>query len=158
VVQCLCFGCSRAMGGVIIGMCGFVCLAGRLLELFYAVLCVHDTHMRAVLTVVFVDLALGFVFYVLVISAKWTEWNWRRLCLHFCVFVCVHSLPLVWMGGMLRNVFDSCVKSWEYFRMDNISLESLSHWLSDDRFKIEVGVLEKCTKNVTLISCKMYAI
>ena len=35
--------------------------------------------------------------------------------------------------------------------MDNISLESMSHWLSDDivRFNIEVAVEEKCTKNVT---------
>ena len=32
--------------------------------------------------------------------------------------------------------------------MDNISLESMFHWLSDNivRFKIEVGVEEKCTK------------
>jgi len=32
--------------------------------------------------------------------------------------------------------------------MDKISLESMFHWLSDDivRFKIEVGVEEKCTK------------
>jgi len=50
------------------------------------------------------------------------------------------------MGEMLRNVFDSCVKSLKYFRTDNISLEtSFYYWLSDDivRFKIEEGVEEK---------------
>jgi len=46
------------------------------------------------------------------------------------------------------RLFDSCVKSWEYFRTDNILLETSFYWLSDDvaRFKIEVGVEEKCTK------------
>jgi len=43
------------------------------------------------------------------------------------------------------------VKSLEYFRMDNISLETLLYWLSEDmvRFKIKVGVEEKCTKMLT---------
>ena len=38
-----------------------------------------------------------------------------------------------------RNVFNSCVKSWEYFRTDNTLLGSMSLWLSDDivRFRIE---------------------
>jgi len=47
-----------------------------------------------------------------------------------------------------RNVFDSCVKNEQYFRIDNISLESTFHWLSADivRFKMEVRVEEKCTK------------
>jgi len=47
----------------------------------------------------------------------------------------------------LRNVFDSCVKSWQYFRTHGTLL------ISDDivRFKIEVGVEGKCMyKNVTL--------
>jgi len=43
--------------------------------------------------------------------------------------------PLVWMGRMTyflhRNVFDSYVKSWQYFRTDKISLESTFHWLSE---------------------------
>jgi len=71
--------------------------------------------------------------------------------------VCAHSAPFVWMGGMLRNVFDSCVKSWEYFCMDSVSLESMFHWLSDDivRFKIKVGFFGEMYKNVTLISHKM---
>jgi len=30
-----------------------------------------------------------------------------------------------------RNVFDSCVKNRQYFRMDNVSLESTFHWLSE---------------------------
>jgi len=35
--------------------------------------------------------------------------------------------------------------------MDNISLETMLYWLSEDvgRFKIEVGVEEKCTKMLT---------
>jgi len=40
--------------------------------------------------------------------------------------------------------FDSCVKSWEYFRTRNISLESTFHWLSKKVLKLEadVGVYE----------------
>jgi len=51
-----------------------------------------------------------------------------------------------------RNIFDSCVKSWECFRSDNISLETSLSWLSDNivRFKIEMGVEEKCTKMYTM--------
>ena len=71
-----------------------------------------------------------------------------------CLSVCAHSVPLVWMGGLTycspRNVglFDSCVKSWYYFRTDKILLETSFYWLSYDivRFKIEVGISEKCTK------------
>jgi len=50
-----------------------------------------------------------------------------------------------------RNVFDSCVKSWEYFHSDNISVETSFSRLSDDtvRFKIEMGVVKKCTKMST---------
>jgi len=46
----------------------------------------------------------------------------------------------------VRNVFDSCVKSWQYFCTHGISLKSVSNWLSYDivRFKIEVGVDAKC--------------
>jgi len=41
--------------------------------------------------------------------------------------------------------------------MDSISLNSVYDWLSDDvvRFKIEVGVDEKCTKTLTLNTRKM---
>jgi len=56
------------------------------------------------------------------------------------------SAPLfIWMGGMTycspRNVFDSCVKSWQYFRTDKILLETSLYWRFDDivRFKIEMG-------------------
>jgi len=37
---------------------------------------------------------------------------------------------------------------WQYSHTDNISLESMCHWLSADiiRFKIEVGIEEKCSK------------
>ena len=46
----------------------------------------------------------------------------------------------------VRNVFDSCVKSWQYFCTHGISLNSVSNWLSCDvvRFKVEVGVDAKC--------------
>jgi len=53
---------------------------------------------------------------------------------------------LVWIGRksyfLHRNVFDSYVKSWQYFRTDKISLESMFYWLCEDivRFKIEVVV------------------
>jgi len=34
------------------------------------------------------------------------------------------------------------MKSWEYFRTHNISLESRCHWLFDDvlKFKVDAGV------------------
>jgi len=60
-----------------------------------------------------------------------------------------HFHPIHFSGRSdLRNVFDSCVKSWQYFRMHSISLNSVSKWLSYDivRFKIEVGVDAKCTQ------------
>jgi len=46
------------------------------------------------------------------------------------------------------SVFDSCVKNCQYFRTDNISLETSVHWLSGDvvSFEIEVGVHEKFAK------------
>ena len=45
----------------------------------------------------------------------------------------------------LRNAFDSCVKSWQYFRTHCMPLNSVSYSLSYDmvRLKIEVGVEEK---------------
>jgi len=96
-----------------------------------------------------------------IISAKWTKWNWQIYCFHFClclsvcVCVCAHSFE--WMGRMThclpRNVFDSCAKSWQYFRTDKILLEMSFYCLSDDtvRFKIKVGFYEKCKKCNTYI-------
>jgi len=48
-----------------------------------------------------------------------------------------------------RNVFDSCMKTLQYFRMNNISLESTFHWLSKDTVKFKVDVefarnMQKC--------------
>ena len=37
-----------------------------------------------------------------------------------------------------RNVFDSCVKSFQYFRTQNISLELAVHWFLEDAVKFEV--------------------
>jgi len=65
---------------------------------------------------------------------------------------CTASVNLfAWYNCFNRNIFVSCVKSWEYFRSDNISLETSLSWLSGDivRFKIEMGVEEKCTKMLT---------
>jgi len=47
-----------------------------------------------------------------------------------------------------RSRFDSCVESSQYFRTDNISLETSVRWLSKDvvSFKIEVWVYEKFAK------------
>jgi len=47
-----------------------------------------------------------------------------------------------------RSVFYSCVKNWQYFRTDSVSLELTFHWLSKDTFKfqVDVGVYEKFTK------------
>jgi len=90
-------------------------------------------------------------------------------CFHFCVCVCVclcvckHSVPLIWMGRMtycsLRNVFDSCVKSWHYFRADKILFETSFYWLCDDifRFKIEVGVcFPCCNRQPQLLASLLY--
>jgi len=50
-----------------------------------------------------------------------------------------------------RNVFDSCVKSQQYFHIVSISLETSVHWLSEEvvRFEIEDGVYEKFAKLVS---------
>jgi len=50
------------------------------------------------------------------------------------------------------SIIDSCVKSWQYFPTQNVSLNSVKDWLFYDtvRFKIELGVEEKfMCKNVT---------
>jgi len=55
---------------------------------------------------------------------------------------------LVSIGVMtLRNTFDSCVKSWQYFRTHGILLNSVLYSLSSYivRFKIQVGVDAKFT-------------
>jgi len=55
-----------------------------------------------------------------------------------------------WRMGLFshRNIFDSYVKSWEYFGTDNITLESAFRWLSEDvlKFEVYVGVHEKYAK------------
>jgi len=47
------------------------------------------------------------------------------LCL--CPSVCVHSVPLVWMGGMMYCIRLVCEKL-RIFRTDNISLETSFYW------------------------------
>jgi len=60
----------------------------------------------------------------------------------FGICVCIVSIG----DMMLRNAFDSCAKSLQYFQ--NVSLNSVYDWLSYDivRFKIRVGVDAKCTR------------
>jgi len=91
--------------------------------------------------------------------------RWKSTCLKgkglflacflafFSICVCIR------LNGRndVRNVFDSCVKSWQYFHTDIIPLNSVNDWLSDDivRFKIEVEIDQKCTKTLTLNTRKM---
>ena len=85
---------------------------------------IYDYHMRQGYTVfTFVCLTVS-----VSVSTQWAEWR-----IGYC-------LP--------RNVFDSCVKSGHYFCTDKILLETSFYCLSVDivRFKIKVGVYEKCTK------------
>ena len=96
---------------------------------------------------------LVYVHKQVIISAKWTERNWRKSCFHFCVCPSVRTQSHWFECAEWSIVFDSCVKSWEYFYTNNISLETLLHWLSEDivRFKIEWGWGEMY-KNVNTIS------
>jgi len=85
-------------------------------------------------------------------------------CFDFLPSVCEQSINRLWhhcctalvnwYNCFNRNIFDSCVKSWEYFRSANISLETSFSWLSGDivRFKMDMGVVEKCTKMSTPFS------
>jgi len=75
------------------------------------------------------------------------EQSINRLWRHRCT---VSVNLFVWYNCFNRNTFNSCVKSWEYFRSDNISLETSLSWLYDDivRFKMEMGLrrnVQKCT-------------
>jgi len=67
--------------------------------------------------------ALVFNYYIHQVNGvKLADIVYSVLCV--CLCVCAHAVSLVWMSGTmycsLRNVLDSCVKSWEYFRMGNI--------------------------------------
>jgi len=52
------------------------------------------------------------------------------------------------MEYFCTNVFNLCVKISQYFRTDNISLESTIRWLSDDavNFEVDITVREKYAK------------
>jgi len=107
---------------------------------------------------------MHFIYYIRQVNGV----NWQIYCFH-CVSVlpsiceqsinrlrrhcCAASVNLfAWYNCFNRNIFDSCVNSWEYFHSDNISMETSLSWLSDDivRFKIKMGVEEKCTKMYTM--------
>jgi len=81
--------------------------------------------------------------------------RWKSTCLKrkglflawFTAFFEISGL-LIWMAtwrtdhGKYWSMIDSCVKSWQYFRTQNVSLNSVKNWLSYDvvKFKIEMGV------------------
>jgi len=66
--------------------------------------------------------------------------------------------PLVWMSRMTYcspiNVFDSCVKSWQYFHTDKIFLDSLFYW-PYSQVQDRSGGWGEMYKNVTLNTRKM---
>jgi len=71
------------------------------------------------------------------------------VCVCLCVCVCtrVHSVPLVWVGGMtfcIRLVREK-LRIFPYGQYMSI------YWLSGDivRFKVKMGIEEKCTKMLT---------
>jgi len=70
----------------------------------------------------------------------------RGLFLAWFRAISASAHALVTLGVMTqRNTFDSCVKSWQYFRTHCIPLNSVSYSHSYDmvRLKIEVGVEQK---------------
>jgi len=99
------------------------------------------------------------------------EWNWRRSCftwfsvrLSICLprSICAQSINrlwhhrcavsvslFAWYNCFNRNIFNLCVKIWEYFCSGNISLEMSLSWLSDDiGSKSKWGLrrnVQKCT-------------
>jgi len=96
-------------------------------------------------------LSFSCVYYLwgfIVISAKWTEWTGRYYVFTF-VCVCLCTLSPIGLNG--RNDVLYCVRLvHEKLRIFPYRhyIDGMFHWLSDDivRFKIEVGVDEKCTK------------
>ena len=79
------------------------------------------------------------------------------VCLSVCqICLCVRTQSSLQQCIVRREMYSTCV-----WKVDNISARTISrwnlfHWLSNDivRFKIEVGVQEKC-KNVTLNTHRM---
>jgi len=77
------------------------------------------------------------------------EWGWARY--GFIRFWWWSSKGRGSLGGEYNaemaywSIIDSCLKSWQYFPTQNVSLNSVKDWLSYDvvRFKIELGVEEK---------------
>jgi len=56
-----------------------------------------------------------------IISAKWTEWNWRIYCFHFCVSVCTH------VNGWNDILFaEKCVRLM--WKVNNISIWTRYCW------------------------------
>ena len=57
--------------------------------------------------------------FLVIISAKWTEWNWRIYCFHLCLFVCLCALSLVFSSVKKIHLADICTlwapSSWLFF-------------------------------------------
>ena len=80
-----------------------------------------------------------------IISTKWTEWNWRIYCFHFCVYVhlCALSLKLCtgrWSPKRHRCTACCCksilrdiavlteMYSTRAWKVDNISVRTIHRW------------------------------
>ena len=101
-----------------------------------------------------------------IISAKWTVWNWRIYCFHFCVSVCLWALSPDfnsdggWQASTLCVSQMYLTRAWKF---DNISVRTIYRWnlcsLAFWRYsqiQDQNGVLGEVYKNVTVISRKMY--
>ena len=94
-----------------------------------------------------------------IISAKWMEWNRRRLCFHFCVCVCVcvcaraRTLSPIGLNGWNDVGLLYSTRAWKFgnipygqYIVGNIVL--LTFWWYS-QVQDQSGVEEKCTKMLT---------
>jgi len=99
----------------------------------------------------------------LIISTKWTEWNWQRSSDAFVSFSpsvyrlwrhCCMASVNAWCICFNINIFDTCVKScsrifpFGQYIVGNVTF--LAFWRHSRVQKIETGVDEKCTKMYTV--------
>jgi len=57
------------------------------------------------------------------ISAKWTEWNWRILCFHFCVCVCARTQSHWFEWAKCWQMYST--RAW---KVENISVRTIHRW------------------------------
>jgi len=84
------------------------------------------------------------------ISAKWTDWNWRIYCFHFCVSVCLWALIPVFNSDMREKLI---IFPYGQYIIETYVL--LAFWRYN-QVHDRSGVLGEMYKNVTVISLKMY--